>query len=188
MARCPHCGETMAEGQETCFACGQHVRERVHRRTQPLNVMIFVFAGVLVLAGIVGVIIMNSAQARRSRAEAHKQEQARIKASERAAAEAQRDSARAVARNSATAMLSTEIDKLEQRFDIVREEVVKEQPSPAQAKLISQIRSEVVALRQLAATLTDQPGSRSDSLTSLLRDGERRVRTLISDLGRAPKK
>jgi len=188
MARCPHCGETMAKGQETCFACGQHVRERAHRRKQPINVMIFVFVGALVLAGIVGIIIMNSAQARRSRAEAHKREQARIKASERAAVQAQRDSARAAARTNAAAMLSSEIDKLEQRFDIVREQVVKEQPSPAQAKLISQIRSEVAALRQLAMSISERSEPRSDSLRSLLRDGERTVRTLISSLSRAPKK
>jgi predicted nucleic acid-binding Zn ribbon protein len=188
MARCPHCGETMAKGQETCFACGQHIRERAHRRKQPVNTMVVVLASALVLIAIVGVVIMSSGRARRSRAEAHKREQARIRDSARAAVQARRDSARAVARSDATAILSSEIDKLEQRFNIVREQVVKEQPSPAQAKLISQIRSEVAALRQLVVSISEQPGPRSDSLRSLLRDGERTVRTLISSLSRAPKK
>jgi predicted nucleic acid-binding Zn ribbon protein len=188
MPRCPHCGETMAKGQETCFACGQHIRERAHRRKQPVNTRVIVFLSALILVAVVGVIVMSSGRASRSRAEARRQEQARSRDSARAAVRARRDSARAAARSDATAMLVSEIDKLEQRFDLVREQVVKDQPSPAQAKLISQIRSEVAALRQLTMAINDQPGPRADSLKSLLRDGQRTVRTLISSLSRAPKK
>jgi len=188
MAKCPHCGEVVAKGQETCFACGQKVRARARRSERPHNAAIFVFAGALVLAGIVGIIVMNSGRAKRARSDVYKQEQARVKDSARAAVQAKRDSARTVARNDATAILADEVNKLEQRFEIVRGEVVKDQPSPAQAKLISQIRTEVIRLRQLAVTIADRPGSAGDSLKAQLRDGERVVRTLISDLTRAPKK
>jgi hypothetical protein len=102
--------------------------------------------------------------------------------------QAQRDSARAAARNDATALMADEINKLEQRFQNVRSEVVKGQPSPAQAKLVSEISAEVARLRQLAVSIGDQPGSGGDSLREQLRDGQRAVRTLISDLTRAPKK
>ena len=188
MAKCPHCGEVVVKGQETCFACGQKVRTRARRGARPVNPAVFVFAGVLLLAGTVGIIIVNSGRARQARSDVRKQEQARVKDSIRDAIQAQRDSARAVARTDATAILVDEVNKLEQRFDIVRREVVKDQPSPAQAKLISEIRSEVVRLRQLAVTIAGQPGPRGDSLKLQLRDGERVVRTLISNLTRAPRK
>jgi predicted nucleic acid-binding Zn ribbon protein len=188
MAKCPHCGEPVAKGQETCFACGQKIRTRVRRHERPHNAAVFVFAGVLVLAVTAGVIIMNSGRAKRARSEAKRQEQAQVREAARAVAQAKRDSARAAAQDNAAAMLFLEIDKLEQRFNTVRKQVVRDQPSPAQAKLISQIRSEVAALRQLVKGIDAEPGPRADSLKSLLRDGQRTVRTLISSLSRAPKK
>jgi predicted nucleic acid-binding Zn-ribbon protein len=188
MPRCVHCGEPVNKGQERCFACGQKARGRVRSGEKPVNPFIFLFAGALVVAAIVGIIAVNSGRARRTRAEVHQQEQARIKDSVRAAAQVRRDSAKATARSDAAGILADEVNKLEQRFDIVRQQVVKDQPSPAQAKLISEIRSEVVRLRQLTGTIADQPGPKGDSLKVQLRDGERAVRTRISDLSRAPKK
>ena len=188
MAKCPHCGEVVADGQETCFACGQKVRARVRRHERPHNTAVFVIAGVLILAALVGIIAVVSGRAKRSGSEARRQEQERISDSVRAAVQAQRDSARAAARNDATALMADEINKLEQRFQNVRSEVVKGQPSPAQAKLVSEISAEVARLRQLAVSIGDQPGSGGDSLREQLRDGQRAVRTLISDLTRAPKK
>ena len=188
MARCPHCGEVATKDQEFCFACGQRVRARARRGGQPVNALIFVLAGALVLAGVIGILVVNSAQARRARREAAQQEQQRVKDLARAAAQARRDSARTAAQINVASILTDEVNKLEQRFDAVRQQVVKDQPSPAQAKLISEIRSEVVRLRQLAVTIAGQPGARGDSLKAQLRDGERVVRTLISNLTRAPKK
>jgi len=188
MAKCPHCGEVVASGQETCFACGQKVRARVRRHDRPHNAGVFVIAGVLVIVALVGIILMVSSRSKQTGSEARRQEQARIKDSIRNAAQVKRDSARAAARSDVAAMLADEVDKLEQRFEIVRSEVVKDQPSPAQAKLISQIRTEVTRLRQLAVTIAERPRPAGDSLRTQLRDGERAVRTLISDLSRAPKK
>jgi hypothetical protein len=188
MARCPHCGEAVAKDQERCFACGQKVRARVHRGEQPVNPAIFVLVGVLVLAGIVGIIVVSSGRAKRARSEAYQQEQARIRDSIREAVRARRDTAKAAARDDVMAVLTGEIDKLEQRFNLVRQQVVKDQPGPAQAKLISEIRGEVAQLRQLAGTIANQPGPKGDSLKGQVRDGERLVRDLISDLSRAPKK
>ena len=188
MAKCPHCGEVVVDGQETCFACGQKIRARVRRHERPHNTAVFVIAGVLILAALIGIIVMVAGRSRRSEREARRQEQARISDSVRAVEQAQRDSARAAARNDAAALMADEINKLEQRFQNVRREVVKGQPSPAQAKLVAQINVEVARLRQLAVSIGSQSGPGGDSLREQLRDGQRAVRTLISDLSRAPKK
>ena len=188
MAKCPHCGEVVTKGQETCFAFGQKVRARVRRAERPHNAAIFVFAGVLAIAAIVGIMVMSSGRAKRARNEARRQEQALRRETDRAAAQAKRDSARADGRNDAAGMLVQEVNDIESRFELVRKQVVRDQPSPAQAKLISQISSNVTRLRQLAVTLAGQSGAPADSLKEELRDGERRVRTLISALSRASKR
>jgi predicted nucleic acid-binding Zn-ribbon protein len=188
MAKCPHCGEVVVKGQETCFACGQKVRARVRRAERPHNAAVFVFAGLLLLAVTVGIIIMSSGRAKRARSEAVRQEQQLRKEADRAAAQAKRDSARAAVRNDAAGMLIQEVNDIEARFELVRKQVVRDQPSPAQAKLISQISSELTSLRQLVVTMEGQSGAPADSLKEGLRDGERRVRTLISALSRASKK
>jgi hypothetical protein len=188
MRKCPHCGEIMSKGQETCFACGQHFRERAHRGERPHNPLIFMLAGVLVLAAVVGILIMVFGRAKRTSSEAYRQQQAQIEEAARVAAQAERESARAAVRDDATGMLVQEVNDLEARFKLVRGEVVKDQPSPAQSKLIAQIGTEIAAMRQLTTVIANQPDSASDSLKEQIRDGERTVRSLISALSRAPKK
>jgi hypothetical protein len=174
--------------QERCFACGQRARGRVRSGEKPVNPFIFLFAGVLVVAAIVGIIAISSGRSKRARTEVHQQEQARIQDSIRDAVRARRDTAKAAVRNEAAAVLTDEIDKLDQRFNAVRQQVAKDQPSPAQSKLISQIRFEIVRMRQLTVTMSDRPGPGSDSIKLQVREGQRMVRNLISDLSRAPKR
>jgi hypothetical protein len=178
----------MNEGQEICFACGQHFRERGHRGERPHSPIVFILVGGLVLAVGVGAVFVVGGRARRAAGEALRQKQAQLDEAARAAAETKRDSTRAAVRNDAMGALVQGVNDLESRFTIVRKEVVRDQPSPAQAKLISQISAELGRLRQLAAVIGDQPGTGSDSLKEQLRDGERTVRSLISALSRAPKK
>jgi predicted nucleic acid-binding Zn-ribbon protein len=188
MPKCPHCGETMTKGQEVCFACGQHVRERTYHRVLPHNRLVLLLVGALVVGAFVGMIIISGARSRRAAREARREEQARIEQAARAETQAKRDSTRAAARNDAVAVLVAEVNDLESRFALVRKQVVREQPSPAQARLISQLNTELAGLHQLTAAIASQPDADNDSLRSEARDGQRRVRTLISDLSRAPKK
>ena len=73
MPKCPHCGEAVTEGQETCFACGQKIRARVRRHERPHNPLVFVFVGVLLLAVIIGAIIVRAGRAKRMSSEAYRQ-------------------------------------------------------------------------------------------------------------------
>jgi len=183
-----HCGEPVEKDQDICFACGQKARGRVRRSSQPVNPLVFVFAGALVLVVLVGFFLVNSGRAKRTRSEVRNQRQAQVRDSIRSATRARRDTAKAAAQTEAAAVLTAEIDKLDGRFSLVKQQVIKDKPSPAQTKLISQIRAEIIRLRQLTVTIAGQPGPKSDSLKTQVRDGERKVRNLISDLTRAPKK
>jgi sensor domain CHASE-containing protein len=178
----------MAEGQEICFACGQHVRERAHRLVLPHNRLVLVLAGVLVVGAFVGMFVVASARSRRAASEARTEEQARIEEAARAEVQAKRDSARAVARDAAAAALVAEVDDIDSRFALVRKQVVKDQPSPAQARLVSQLNAEIAALRELTTTIASRPDAANDSLKAEVREGLRQARTLISALSRAPKK
>jgi hypothetical protein len=188
MPKCPHCGEAVVEGQETCFACGQKIRARGRRHERPHNAAVFVFAAVLVLAVTIGIIVVNSGRVKRARSDAYRQQQAQVEEAARAAAQAKRDSARAAVRNDAAGMLVQEVNDIEARFNLVRKQVVEKEPSPAQAKLISQISAEIATLRQLTASVGSEPSAANDSIQEKLRDGQRAVRSLISALTRAPKK
>jgi cytoskeletal protein RodZ len=185
--KCVHCGEPVDKGQEICFACGQKARGRVRRGSRPINPAVFLFAGVLVLAVVIGFIVIHSGRTKQTRSEVQKQHQAQVRDSSRQATQARRDTVKAVISNEVGAVLTDEIDKIDQRFNLVKQQVVKDQPSPAQTKLITQIRTEMIRLRQLTVTAADQPGTKGDSIKAQVRDGERALRNLISDFSRAPK-
>jgi hypothetical protein len=102
---------------------------------------------------------------------------------------AKRDTMKVTSENAETRALADELDKLDQRFNNVRQQVVKgDRPGSEQTRIISQVRTELGRLRGIASSVELASGARADSLKQQVRDGERTVRALISDLGRAPKK
>lgn len=188
MPKCPHCGEQVHEGQETCFACGWKIRARAYQHEKPHNVRVFILAGVLLLAGVVGVIAVIAAGSRKAKVESVQQRQAEIRDSVRQAMKAKRDTIKVESENAETRALADELDKLERRFDNVRQQVVRgDKPGPEQAKAISQIRTELSRLRGIVASIELESGVKAETLKQEVRDGERTIRALISDLGRAPK-
>lgn len=188
MARCPHCGEPVSAGQERCFACGQKVRARARVYRSPVNGLLIAVAAGLVLAGVVGFIIIQSGARSRAAKEHEQAELQRVQDSVRAANRAARDTSRAANRDDLAAGLAEELARIEQRFNRTRAEVVKGQPSPAQQRIISDFNNEFGRLRGVSMALSGAGPKQRDSLSVLLRDGQRRLRTLVSDLARAPKK
>lgn len=176
----------MSPGQEICFACGQQARDRAHHHEQPYNPLVFILAGVAVLAVVAWVLVINPRRARQDRDTAGQQEHASVTDSVRSAGGARRATTHALAQSDAAAALTDEINSLEGRFDNVRQKVVQGQPSQAQADLISQISSEIDRLHELAVTVAEQPEPKDDTLVLQLRDGEREVRTLITNLSHTP--
>jgi hypothetical protein len=188
MARCPHCGEPVSAGQERCFACGQKVRSRGRQHRAPVNGLLIAGAAGLFVIAIVGFIIIQSGAKSRSAKEREQAELARVQDSVRAANRAARDTSRTANRDDLAAGLAEELARIEQRFNRTRAEVVKGQPSSAQQRIISDFNNEFGRLRGVSMALSGATPAKRDSLSALLRDGQRRLRTLVSDLARAPKK
>jgi len=189
MPKCPHCGEPVDAGQETCFACSQKVRVRQRRNPRPANPIIFIIPGLAILVGAAALIISASAAGKKNAALAQKHELERVQDSVRRANRARSDTAKAANQKVDDARrLQQDIDKQEARLNSVRQDVVTGQPTRDQSRLIAQARSELSRLRQLAATMTlatkqaDQDKIRAD-----VRNGQRRLRDVISELARAPK-
>jgi hypothetical protein len=189
MPKCPHCGEPVDAGQETCFACSQKVRIRRRRNPRPANPVIFIIPGLAILVAAVALIITASTAGKKNAALARQRQLERVQDSVRRANRAHTDTAKTLNQKVDDARrLQQDLDKQEARLNGVRQDVVKDQPTADQSRLIAQARSELSRLRQLAATMalatkqTDQDKIRTD-----VRNGQRRLRDLISELARAPK-
>jgi predicted nucleic acid-binding Zn ribbon protein len=187
MAKCPHCGETVAPGQERCFACGQLVRSLRRGQRRPVSGLLFVAAGLAVLVAVVAFIVVASQSGRKAAAERERAELERVQDSVRAANRAMRDTARLENQDDATRGLIAELGEIEARFNRIKRDVVKGQPSAEQQRIISQFGAELGRARQLAAALGDLPPARQDSIKVQLREAQRQLRTLTSALPRAPR-
>lgn len=188
MARCPHCGEPVTAKQERCFACGQKIRTRGYRHRSPVNGLLIVVAGALFVVAIVGFVLIQSGAKTRTAKERESAELARVQDSVRAANRARQDAAREQNRDELALGLTAELAQIEQRFNRTRGEVVKGEPSPAQARIISEFNAEASRQRGMAKALGGASPARRDSISVLMRDGQRRMRTLVSSLARAPRK
>jgi len=189
MPKCPHCGEQVHAGQETCFACGWKVRARAYQQEKPHNARIFILVGGLLLVGVIGIGLVIAGSSRKAKVELVQQRQAEIRDSVRQAMKAKRDTMKVESENAETRALADELDKLDRRFNNVRQQVVRgDKPGPEQTRIISQIRTELSRLRGVASSVDLAYGAKAESLKQQVRDGERTIRALISDLGRAPKK
>jgi hypothetical protein len=186
MARkCPHCGELVRAGQDICFACGQKVHTRARRATAGTNPIVALAAAGIILVGGIGIVIALSGSRKHAAAEAQARELTRVQDSVRQANRARVDTTRAKALDDDLAQATAELNKMEARFTTVQSQVVKDKPSPDQGRIIGQIKSELNRLRQLAATINSVPAEQKPALRDDIRDGERLVRDLISDLSRA---
>ena len=99
MARCPHCGETMAEGQENCYACGQHVRTRAFRHEHRANPVVIIAAFLTVVVLVFGGMwFIRATAARKQAALLAEEETVRVQDSSRRASREWQDALR-VAKN-----------------------------------------------------------------------------------------
>lgn len=188
MPKCPHCGEFVSAGQETCFACGQKIRRRRQKQGITTRTVLYAAGGfVLVLAVVFIMIGVGSANKRRTAAK--KQEMARVQDSVRKANRAREDTVKVVqAQSKEQQEFIDDLDKQEERLRTVVRDVVGARPSDEQARLMGRAQTELNRLRQVTATLSLATKKEDrDRIKVDIRDGSRQLRSLISDLGRVPK-
>lgn len=186
MPKCPQCGELARRGQNRCFACGHRLDGRTPkiRRPRATNPLVFVAAGLAVLVAIAAIILTIPRQKRSQQVQKEQAELGRVRDSVRQANKAVKQVS---AGDALTRRLADELDKLEQRFERTVDQSVGEKPGPEQEKLVREIKAKFGRMKTMAASiaLVTEPerSQRADSV----RAGERHIRTLISQLARAPK-
>ena len=186
--KCPHCGEPLRVGQDKCYACGQNVRSRGYRVKQTVNPLVLIIAGaVALLAVAAGIITFSSAGKKRAALRAEVEEE-RVQDSVRKANRQMQTQVHEQKQDDATQAVIDELAGIEARYNEVKTKVVKDQASSAQQYIINQFTAELSSLKGLAGTIAATPPDKREAIRNQIRDGERKLRTFVSDLPRASKK
>jgi hypothetical protein len=186
MPKCPHCGEPVYRGQDRCYACGQKTSAaRMSGRQKPVRPQVFVIGGAALVVAVIAIILFAPGRRTEQKARAAKAQLERVQDSVR---KANREQQVQVSGDKEVDRLNEELAGLEQRFERVQLDAVGQSPSPGQLKLVSEIKTELGRLRQTAAGMVFAKPEDKGAVADTVRAGARRVRGLISDLTRVPKK
>jgi hypothetical protein len=184
MALCPHCGETMADGQKTCYACGQHVRARGYRHERRANPIVII-AACMAVVSVLGILWFTRAKAARTQAALLAEEEAlRVEDSTRRASRAWQDAERFAENDPEARAFYLEFDDIESRFNSVRLRVAAS-PSPQQESIIGHVDAELALLRRSTVVLASSPDTEKQALRDSIRAGMLRVEDLTKELGTA---
>jgi hypothetical protein len=182
MARCAHCGEPVADGQETCYACGQKARTRAFRHEHRANPIV-VIAACVAVATVLGVLWFSRANAARKQAALLAEEEAlRAQDSARHAARQWLDAERVAENDDEVRALTVELDDTEARFKSICLRVAAH-PSPRQESIIGLAEAGLALLRQSAVVLASSPETEKQILRDSIQAGRRRVEDLTKELG-----
>ncbi len=182
MARCAHCGEPMAAGQENCYACGQDVRARPFRHKHRVNPLVIVGAGLTLVLVLGGVWLMRTNAAKKEAALLAEEEMLRSKDSARRAARQWLDAVRVAEADGEASSLSAELDDDEARFRSARLRLA-EHPTVRQESIIGLVESEFAQLRQTVVVLASSDETQKRVLRDSIREGRRRIGDLTKNLG-----
>ncbi len=182
MFKCPHCGEPFRRGQDRCYACGQKVSARAAGKKSPVNPIVLVIAGGVMLVALVGAIILLPKAGEETRNKAEQVEEERVRDSVR---KANRERLSESRDENKVDRLGAELMKLETRYRSVKSQVIGKQPSMQQNRLTNEIEGELARLKVMAKNSLMMPDEQRRAYQDTVRMGERKVRSLISDLSRA---
>jgi len=172
----------MAEGQETCYACGQHVRTRAYRHQRRANPIVIIAAGLAVVS-VLGVLWFTRAKAARTQAALLAEEELlRVQDSARRAARQWLDAERFAEEDEEARALALQFDDIEARFNSVRLRVAAN-PTPQQESIIGLVENGLALLRQSAIVLASSPEAEKQTLRDSIQAGIRRAEDLTKELG-----
>ena len=182
MARCQHCGEPVAAGQETCYACGQKARTRAYRAERRVNPIVIIAAGLAVVAVLVSLWLMRANASRKQAALLVEEEAGRAQDSVRLAGRRWADALKAAEKDTASLAIKRDLDLVESRFQSVRTRVAAS-PNPQQESIIGRVDAELALLRHSAVVLASLAGTEKQTLRDSIQAGRRRVEDLTRELG-----
>jgi hypothetical protein len=182
MARCHHCGEPVATGQEYCYACGQKARTRAYRQEHHVNPFVYVGVGLVVVVVLGSLLLMRANAARKQAALAAEAESLRVQDSTRRASHRWQTMLQ-VAQNDAEARsLTADLDDIDSRFQSVRMRVASH-PSPVQERIISQQEAELARLRESIVVLASADEDKKPEQRDRIQAGKQRLEDLTKELG-----
>jgi len=182
MARCRHCGEPVADGQENCYACGQKARTRAYRAEHRVNPLVIIAICLAVVAVLGGLWLMRANSAKKQAVLLAEEETVRVQDSTRRASRQWLDALRAAEKDNEARALSAELNAIESRFQSTRVRVA-EHPSVKQESIINRFHAELELLRQTVVILASSADTEKRSLRDSIQAGKRQVEALIRELG-----
>jgi hypothetical protein len=182
MARCPHCGETMADGQEHCYACGQHHRSRAYRHEHRVNPLIYVGTGLVVVVVLGSLLLMRANAARKQAVLIAEEEMLRVQDSIRRASHQWQSMVQFAEEDAEARALYAQLDDIESRFESIRTRVASH-PSPQQESIINQVVSGLDSLRTSVVVLANAAEDEKLALRDSFQLGTQRLEDLTKELG-----
>jgi hypothetical protein len=174
----------MAEGQETCYACGQHVRtRRAYRHERRVNPFVYVGAGLVVILVLGGLLIRRNNVAKKQAALAAEAETLRVRDSTRRASHQWQTMLQVARADVEARSLTADLDDIDSRFQSVRVRVAS-YPSPLQESIISRQEAELARLRESIVILASAAEEKKQAQRDSIEAGKQRLEDLTRELGR----
>jgi hypothetical protein len=172
----------MAEGQETCYACGQHVRTRGYRHHHRANPIVIIAAGLAVVS-VLGVLWFTRAKAARKQAALLVEEEAlRVQDSVHRAGHDWQEALRTAANDREARSFAAELEDADARFQSTRVRVA-EYPTVQQESIINRFQAELELVRKTIVVLASSADTEKQSLRDSIQAGKRQVEALMTELG-----
>jgi hypothetical protein len=182
LARCPHCGESIADGQEECYACGQHVRKRrAYQHERHINPLVYVGAGLIVVIVLGALLISRNNTARKQAVLAAEAETQRVQDSTRRASHQWLTMLQVAQDDPEARSLVADLDDIDSRFQSVRMRVASH-PSPAQESVISRQEAELARLHETIVILASAEGEKRQAQRDSIEAGKQRLEELTREL------
>ncbi len=181
MARCPHCGEPVAAGQENCYACGHKVRARGYKAEHHINPLVFIGAGLVVLFVLGGVWMIRSNAAKKQAALLAEEEAVRAEDSARRASHEWQAALRAAAEDKEARSFVAQLDDIESRFQTVSLRVAA-RPTPEQQHVMGSVEAGLEHLRYIVVVLASSPDSAKPALRDTIQAGMAGLEDLTREL------
>jgi hypothetical protein len=182
MARCRHCGEPVAAGQEYCYACGQKARTRGYRAEHRANPIVIIAACLAVILVLGSLWLTRANSAKKQAALLEEEEKVRVQDSTRRAARDWLDAQRTAAKDNEARALTAELDGIESRFQSIRVRVA-EYPTVQQESIINRFVDELALLRYSVVILGSSAETEKQTLRDSIDVGTRRIEGLTKELG-----